>query len=65
VHIIPIVFFLAKLYLLTKISRNNKEILWSLTNGVAINVANGTCLIIVEVRGFSGKIYKCLAKLRV
>ncbi|MDR0303992.1 MAG: hypothetical protein LBH98_04360, partial [Chitinispirillales bacterium] len=39
-------------------SRNNKEILWDLTNNADRNVANGTYFIIAEAKGASGKTYK-------
>ncbi|MDR0303373.1 MAG: CotH kinase family protein [Chitinispirillales bacterium] len=46
-------------------SRNNKEILWDLTNNAGRNVANGTYLIVVEAKGASGKTYKYSTKLGV
>ncbi|MDR0304994.1 MAG: hypothetical protein LBH98_09570, partial [Chitinispirillales bacterium] len=46
-------------------NRNNKEILWDLTNSAGRNVANGAYLIIAEARGNNAKTYKYSAKLGV
>ena len=45
--------------------RNDKEILWNLTNSAGRNVANGSYLIIAEVKGVSGKVYRYSAKVGV
>ncbi|MDR0303884.1 MAG: InlB B-repeat-containing protein [Chitinispirillales bacterium] len=46
-------------------SRNDKDILWNLTNNANRNVANGVYLIIAEAKSASGKTYKYSTKLGV
>ena len=45
--------------------RNDKEILWNLTNSAGRYVANGGYLIIAEAKGVSGKVYRYSAKVGV
>ena len=45
--------------------KNDKEILWNLTNAAGRNVANGSYLIIAEAKGVSGKVYRYSAKVGV
>jgi flagellar hook assembly protein FlgD len=46
-------------------TQNNANVTWNLTNSAGRNVANGTYLIVAEVKGSSGKTYAYSAKLGV
>jgi hypothetical protein len=46
-------------------SVTGSDVSWNLTNGAGRFVANGTYLVVVEVKGVNGKVYAYSARLGV